>query len=158
MLFYKHEQHIVPDNCTKYEQNHHILLQDNTTNTQLKIDEKITIITQIWQSKILFYMNQRPLVPDHGIQYEENPASQHGGMHMDGLTDRRTLSYIPRFCLDGAGNNNNERRCDHRQYMYMYNGSDCCRYNTSLVHYNFCLYYLHIQFWSNTTQNQKVHW
>ena len=31
MLFYKHEQHIVPDTCTKYEQDHHILLCDITT-------------------------------------------------------------------------------------------------------------------------------
>ena len=46
MLFYKHEQGIVPDNCTKYEQNHHILLRDNTTNTQNLI-LKIAIITQI---------------------------------------------------------------------------------------------------------------
>ena len=33
-LFYKHEQRMEPDNCTKYEQNHHILLHDITTNTQ----------------------------------------------------------------------------------------------------------------------------
>ena len=34
MLFYKHEQHIVPDNCTNYEQKQHILLQDSTATTQ----------------------------------------------------------------------------------------------------------------------------
>ena len=34
MIFYKHEQGIVPDNSTKYEQNNNILLQDITTNTQ----------------------------------------------------------------------------------------------------------------------------
>ena len=31
MLFYKHEQHMVPDNDTEYEQNHHIFLKDTTT-------------------------------------------------------------------------------------------------------------------------------
>ena len=27
------------------------------------------------------------MVPDHSTKYEENPASHHGGMHKDGLTD-----------------------------------------------------------------------
>ena len=43
------------------------------------------------------------MVPDHGTQYEENPSSHHGGMHVDGQTDW-TLSYIPRFCLGRRGN------------------------------------------------------
>ena len=29
-------------------------------------------------------MHQWPIVPDHGTQYEENPASHNGGMHEDG--------------------------------------------------------------------------
>ena len=33
ILFYKHKQHMVYDYCTKYEQNHHILLWDIKTNT-----------------------------------------------------------------------------------------------------------------------------
>ena len=58
------------------------------------------------QSHILFYMHQRPMVPDHDIQYKENPSGHHGGMCEDGHTDRLmdgrtdalmdwTLSYIP---------------------------------------------------------------
>ena len=47
-------------------------------------------------------MHQRPMVSDHGTQYEENPSSQYGGMHedgqMNGLTDGSTdwiVSYLP---------------------------------------------------------------
>ena len=50
-FFYKHE--LVPDNCTEYEQNHHILLQDITA---LKMYEKIAVITQIWHIA-KFYLN-----------------------------------------------------------------------------------------------------
>ena len=32
-------------------------------------------------------MHHWPMVPDHGTQYEENPASHHGGMREDGQTD-----------------------------------------------------------------------
>ena len=48
MLFYKHEQRMVyvPDNCTKYEQNHHSL--SKISQQTLKIYEKVAIITQIW--------------------------------------------------------------------------------------------------------------
>ena len=55
------------------------------------------------------YVHQQPMVPDHGTQHEGNPSSHDGGMHKDGLTDglmHLTLSYIPRFCLGGSGNNN----------------------------------------------------
>ena len=34
ILFCKHDQCMVPDNSTKYEQNHHILFRDIATNTQ----------------------------------------------------------------------------------------------------------------------------
>ena len=34
MLFHMHQQHIVPDYCAKYEQNHPILQDDITTNSQ----------------------------------------------------------------------------------------------------------------------------
>ena len=37
------------------------------------------------QSQILFYMHQRPMVPDRGNQYEENESNNHEGMHEDGL-------------------------------------------------------------------------
>ena len=30
------------------------------------------------------------MVPGYGTEYEENPSSHHGGMHEDGLPDRRT--------------------------------------------------------------------
>ena len=32
------------------------------------------------QSQIVFHMNEQPLVPDHGIQYKEQPSSHHEGM------------------------------------------------------------------------------
>ena len=77
MLFYKHDQRIVSDNCTKYEQNHHTLLQDITTNTQNL------------QKNSNNYSNlaQRPMVPHHGTQYEYNPASHYERLHEDGRTD-----------------------------------------------------------------------
>ena len=37
---------IVVDHCTKYEQNHPIILQDITTNTAFL--DKIALITLIW--------------------------------------------------------------------------------------------------------------
>ena len=43
----KHEQCMIPDTCTKYEQNNHILHRD-VSDTTLKIDLKIAINTQIW--------------------------------------------------------------------------------------------------------------
>ena len=92
---------MVPDNCTKYEQNHHILLQYITTNTQ-KLLINSHNYSNLSQSQILFYMHEQPMVPDHGTQYEENPASHHGGILEDGLTDawldgrtNWTHSYIP---------------------------------------------------------------
>ena len=48
MLFYRHEQCILPDNCTKYKYNHHILW-DITTNAQ-NVFKKVMIITQMWHS------------------------------------------------------------------------------------------------------------
>ena len=32
-------------------------------------------------------MHHRPIVPDHGTQYEENPRNYHRGMCEDGMTD-----------------------------------------------------------------------
>ena len=47
-----------------------------------KIYEKISLITSIWPSQILFYHchDQQPMDSDHGTQYEENLAIYHGGM------------------------------------------------------------------------------
>ena len=81
ILFYKHEQHIIPDNCIQYEQNRHILLWDITTNTQNL--QKIAIISHIW-NRAKFYF--KSISSDHGAQYEGNPSSNHGGL-MDGQTD-----------------------------------------------------------------------
>ena len=55
----------------KYEQNQTTFSQ--LTNTH-KLFKKIAIITQI-----LFYVHQQPMAPDHGIKYNENPASQDRG-------------------------------------------------------------------------------
>ena len=39
-------------------------------------------------------MHQRPMVPDHGTQYEEHSASHHGGMCKDEI-DPFLYSLIP---------------------------------------------------------------
>ena len=55
ILFYKHEKCIVPDNCTKYENNspHPSPKQSQQT---LKIYEKLPIITQIcYRAKIFLH-------------------------------------------------------------------------------------------------------
>ena len=36
------------------------------------------------QSRILFYMHQWQVVPDHGTKCEENPSTHHRGMCEDG--------------------------------------------------------------------------
>ena len=59
---------MIPDYCTKYEQNQHILLYHNEHNT----DEKSAIIIYIWQP-------QQAMIPDHG----ENPSNHQGGMYED---------------------------------------------------------------------------
>ena len=79
--YFTHEQCMVPDNCIKYEQSHHIFCSE-ISKQALYIYEKIAIIFLIWhKSQILLYTHQGPMVPDHGTQYEENPASHHIGMH-----------------------------------------------------------------------------
>ena len=40
-------------------------------------------------SPIILYIHQRPMVPNNGTQYEENPYSHHGGMRKDEHLDRR---------------------------------------------------------------------
>ena len=59
-------------------------------------------------------MHQQLMEPYYGTQYEENPASHHGGMLKNRLTDGQMaglmdwiLFYIPQFRLGRAGNNNN---------------------------------------------------
>ena len=47
------------------------------------------------QSQILFYMHQQPMIPDHGTQYEENPASHHGRMNKDRHPDGRRDGLTP---------------------------------------------------------------
>ena len=100
---------LAPDNCTKYEQNHHILLQDITTNTQ-NVWKNSHNYSNLTQSQIVFYVHQRPMVPDHGTQYQKNSSSHHEGMREDVSTDGRTeswtLSYMPLFHLGAAGNTN----------------------------------------------------
>ena len=51
MLLYKHQQHLVPDYCTIYEQNQ-VLHWNITTN---KIYEKLARITQIWNSAKCYF-------------------------------------------------------------------------------------------------------
>ena len=56
----------------------------------LKMYEKMAIMNQIWQSQILFYVYQWPMLPDHGTEYEENPSSHHEQMHNYGRMDWQT--------------------------------------------------------------------
>ena len=67
---------------SKYEQNHHIVLGDITTNTQ-NVCKHGHNYSSLAQSQIAFYMPQRPIVPDHSTQYEKNPPSHHRGMRED---------------------------------------------------------------------------
>ena len=93
--FYQHEQCMAPDNCTKYEQNHNILLCDIKTNIKNLLGKNGNNYSHLVPSQFTFYMHWRPMVHDHGTQYEEDPFSHHEGMctdgypdgQMDGLTD-----------------------------------------------------------------------
>ena len=38
-------------------------------------------------------MHLPPMVPEHGIQYEEDLSSHHGRMCEDGLTDGQTIPF-----------------------------------------------------------------
>ena len=107
MLLYKHEQCMVhvPDNCTKYEPNHHILLWDITTNAQ-NLWKKAHNYSNLAQSQIRFYMHQRTIVPGQSIEYEENPASHYGGIHKDRLTDGLTARWTGPFPILGRAGNN----------------------------------------------------
>ena len=73
---------MVPDNCTKYEQNHPILLWDITIKTENLW--KVAIITQIWKSQILFFSMVPSMKKIHSYIMEEWAR-----------TDKPTLSYIP---------------------------------------------------------------
>ena len=105
MLLYKHKQCMVPDNCTKYEQNH---LWDITT---LNLWKNVHSYSNLAQSQMLFYIHQWSMVPDHGThttQYEDNQSIHHGEMHGDDRdpdiqTDGQTLSYIPWFRFARSG-------------------------------------------------------
>ena len=56
--------------------------------TQVKIYEQHNHnYSNLAQSQIVFYVNEQPLVLNYATQYEENPASHHGGMHEDGRTE-----------------------------------------------------------------------
>ena len=82
--------------------------------------ETLAIISQIWQSQILFYMHQHPIVLGHGTQYQkeihppimEECTRKDWQMDWwtDGLMHRQmmdwTLFYITWFHLGGVGNNN----------------------------------------------------
>ena len=77
----------------KYEQNHHILLQDITTlQTLWKNSHNYLTLAQ---SRILFYMHQLPMihVPDHGSQYEKkiHPSIMEECARMARLTDNTFL-------------------------------------------------------------------
>ena len=76
----------------------------------------MTIIIQNWQSQILFYMHQQPMVPDHGTQYEENQSSHHGGICEDWQTG--PFPIFPDSALAESGNNiKNLNYETHRRYI-----------------------------------------
>ena len=47
---------MAPDTCTKYKQNHHIILRDITTNTQTFMDKKYQELLKFVTGPILCYM------------------------------------------------------------------------------------------------------
>ena len=110
---HKHEKCLVPDNCTKYEQNHHIRLWDITT-LKILLWNITTNTANLWKNgynysnvahrHIIIYKYQQPMVPYHGTQYDENPSNHRREMHKDWGIDW-TFSYIPQFHLGGAENN-----------------------------------------------------
>ena len=82
-----HQQHMLSDYCTNYEQNQHILFCNITTNTHhLWID---CLNYSDWAQRQFYLCTPQTMVPDHTTKYEENPSSHHGGQ-MDGQMDWRT--------------------------------------------------------------------
>ena len=102
MLFYKHEQRMV----LVWTKSPHSSLKYHNTQNLWKNNHNYSNLAQ---SQILFYMHEQPMLPDHGMQYEESASSHHGGMLKDRLkgwltdwlTDGLDLSCIPRFHLGG---------------------------------------------------------
>ena len=56
ILFYKHKEQMVPDYCTKYEQNHCTLLWHITKNTNKNMIKLPWVITQIWHRAKFYFM------------------------------------------------------------------------------------------------------
>ena len=75
MLFYLHQQHIVPDYCTKYEQNQHILIYITTNTYTCNLWKKCHNYSNLEQNQFLYYVHQQPMVLNHGTKYEEKPSS-----------------------------------------------------------------------------------
>ena len=71
MTFYKHRQHIVPNYCTKYEQNQLILLWDITTNTQNAWTSGHND-SNLVQGQMIFYKHEQCMVPDNCTKYKQN--------------------------------------------------------------------------------------
>ena len=65
---------MVPDNCTKYQQNHHILLGDITTNTQNLLNSNNYSNLAQSQNSVLCASVA------HGTQYEEKPPWRDDGL------------------------------------------------------------------------------
>ena len=116
MLFYKHEQCMIPDNCTKYEQNHQIVLCDITTNTQnlwkhyhnYRAKFYFTCISSPWYLSMVPYMKK--------IQ----PAIMEECTRMDWQMDW-WIGPFPKFpnsTLSRAGNN----MTNHLSLQYTYMG------------------------------------
>ena len=82
MQNHMHQQHILSDYCTKYEQNQH------------KICETITMIINqnVVQNPILVCVHQQPMESDHDTKYKENASIHHGGMceWTEGYSDTQT--------------------------------------------------------------------
>ena len=90
MLFYKHEQCIVPDNCNKYGKKKTFFEISQHSNLIKKNGHNYT---NLEHSQILFLMQQWMMVPDHGTSMKKiHPAI----MEKFARTDRRTrpLSHV----------------------------------------------------------------
>ena len=61
MVFYIHQQHMVPDYCTKYEQN-------ISQQTHKIYERSVHNYSHLALSQILFNMHQQPMVSDYGTE------------------------------------------------------------------------------------------
>ena len=113
MLFYMHQQHMVPDMLTVPHINEMNTVFSEISQQADNIYEQIAIITQIWQRAKFYFMcisSQRYwiMIPNmrkiHPTIMEEYTVIMDRQSQTDRLIDQNH-SYIPQFRDGGEGNN-----------------------------------------------------